>query len=521
MIDGALASLATVGLILAVRVYVTLAGPMTARLESILTQVTAHMCGESTSNTETTDCTWPESASIRRCLLSWYASSRRRLPWRGDAPPWNTDKTLLRQQAAVSAAGSAATRARCLGANGFAKRLKTGRVEIDIEDVPMCATNLVDSKVATPVAEGVGSHLTSPVEGAFPKTAYGVWVSEVMSQQTQVERVVEYWVRWMLRFPTVAELASADADAVRVSWAGLGYYGRARRLHEGAKYLVEHHGGDLPRDLDALQSIPGVGPYTAGAILSIAFGRRAAVVDGNVVRVFSRLKALPGSASSLSRQCWSLAHALVDPDEPGSFNQALMELGATVCTPLAPACDRCPVRSSCRAFALVSTGQGQAVTTFPEKSPKKSRRLRSLAVALVVDAEHRALLVRRPPSGLLAGQWEFPCVKLADDDGGRSDDEVGERLRTFLEDVIAGLPTLQFAKLGIPPVLHVFSHEEHVSHLYQAVVAEACHCGPSAAHGREARWMTAADARVEGVTSGVLKIFRAYGSITSRAGRDA
>ncbi|CAK9036830.1 Adenine DNA glycosylase (MutY homolog) (hMYH), partial [Durusdinium trenchii] len=209
---------------------------------------------------------------------------------------------------------------------------------------------------------------TESSDGAPPKccgetsgASYGVWVSEVMLQQTQVAVVIPYWTRWMRRFPTLNDLAAAPLEEVNALWAGLGFYGRARRLHEGAKYVLAQHGGQLPSDVTALRKIPGVGPYTAGAIASIAFQQPAALVDGNVARVFARLRAMPaalGVAKSqrLMKRCWSLAEQLVDRTEPGVFNQALMELGATICTPSSPSCERCPLRFACRAFAARAAG---------------------------------------------------------------------------------------------------------------------------------------------------------------------
>ena len=188
--------------------------------------------------------------------------------------------------------------------------------------------------------------------------------------------------------------------------------------HEYQQNVVQQpirFAGELPQNIEDLLRIPGVGPYTAGAIASIAFNKRAAVVDGNVVRVFSRLAALTGHGKSpaLHRQCWKLAEALLDPERPSAFNQALMELGATVCTPLAPACSRCPVRTACKAQKLAAAGTVTSVTGFPAKqASQKPRRHRVLALAAVVNAKGAWMLVRRPPNGLLAGQLEFPAIEL-------------------------------------------------------------------------------------------------------------
>src|SRR5690349_6148043 len=184
------------------------------------------------------------------------------------------------------------------------------------------------------------------------RDAYGIWVSEVMLQQTRVAVVVPYWERWMERFPGAAELAAAPLDDVLACWSGLGYYGRARNLHAGAREVVARYGGRVPGEAAELRTLPGVGRYTAGAIASIAFGRREPLVDGNVARVLARVYAVEEDVKSTAGQkrLWQLAGELVPDEAPGDFNQALMELGATVCTP-APRCEACPVAEACAARA--------------------------------------------------------------------------------------------------------------------------------------------------------------------------
>lgn len=183
----------------------------------------------------------------------------------------------------------------------------------------------------------------------FPITPYGVWISEVMLQQTRVETVIEYWRRWMKRFPTVSSLASAQLEEVHQLWAGLGYYRRAENLLKGAKYIMENYNGELPASREKLLLIPGIGPYTAGAISSIAFNQVETLVDGNVMRVFSRIFLLREKIGGrLEKVCWKLADDLIkDVKDPRSFNQGLMELGATICKPLNPSCSTCPVRNHC------------------------------------------------------------------------------------------------------------------------------------------------------------------------------
>ena len=238
---------------------------------------------------------------------------------------------------------------------------------------------------------------------------YRIWVSEVMLQQTRVETVVPYYRRWLEQFPDVDRLASADVDDVLLAWQGLGYYRRAKNLHAGAAVVRERHGGLLPDSYEALRALPGVGEYTAGAVASIAFGEAVPAVDGNVKRVLARLHDEPAPGGAWLRR---VAGELVDRDRPGDWNQALMELGATVCTPANPRCGACPVAEWCRARAAGTQAQR------PAPRSKKEVPARTFVVAVVVDAGGRALVVRRPDDGLLAGMWAFPDTPL---DGGGKD----------------------------------------------------------------------------------------------------
>ncbi|MHB2166943.1 A/G-specific adenine glycosylase [Alsobacter sp. R-9] len=238
-----------------------------------------------------------------------------------------------------------------------------------------------------------------PGETADP---YRVWLSEIMLQQTTVRAVVPYFERFLRLFPTVEALAGAPTDAVMKAWAGLGYYSRARNLHACAQAVVARHGGVFPADEAALRDLPGIGAYTAAAVAAIAFDRRAVVVDGNVERVITRLHAVEEPLPASKPVIRALADTLTPDRRPGDFAQAMMDLGATICTPRSPACGLCPFRAPCRARA-----EGTA-ETFPRKLKKAEGRLRRGA-AFVARRPDGAILVRtRPPKGLLGGMTEVP-----------------------------------------------------------------------------------------------------------------
>jgi A/G-specific adenine glycosylase len=237
---------------------------------------------------------------------------------------------------------------------------------------------------------------------------YAVWVSEVMLQQTQVATVTPYYERWMQRFPTVRALASADEDAVLRVWQGLGYYSRARRLLAGARTVLQLHGGTVPRTVAELRRVPGIGAYSAGAIASIAFGAQEPAVDGNAARVLGRLEFVTGDPKSteVAQRLSLIARALVPPERPGDFNQALMELGATLCSPRRPDCDQCPLERLCRARREHRTEQ---VVPGARKTPKR----RVHMVAAVVRRAGRVLVVRqRDDAARWAGLWKFPDAEL-------------------------------------------------------------------------------------------------------------
>lgn len=243
-------------------------------------------------------------------------------------------------------------------------------------------------------------------------SAYRTVVSEVMLQQTQVSVVVDYFTRWMARFPTVDALAAAPIDDVLSLWSGLGYYRRAHNLHALAQAVMQQHGGQFPTDFEQILALPGVGRYTAGAVASIALGQKKPLVDGNVARVLCRMLAIEGDPTSgdVQKKLWEVAEALVDEARPGDFNQGLMELGATLCTKAQPRCSACPWANSCEA----KTQGRQAELPQPKKKPKRQQ-VEAVCLWLETHADQgrQVLLVQRPLKGLWSGLWELPTLELA------------------------------------------------------------------------------------------------------------
>jgi A/G-specific adenine glycosylase len=238
---------------------------------------------------------------------------------------------------------------------------------------------------------------------------YRVWLSEIMLQQTSVKTVAPYYAKFLARWPTVGALARASLDDVLRVWAGLGYYARARNLHACAREVVERHGGIFPRTLDALHALPGVGDYTAAAVAAIAFDAAVVPVDGNVERVVTRLFALCDELPAAKSEIKLLAASLLPVRRAGDFAQALMDLGATICSPKRPACALCPWNTSC-----VSLARGDQ-ETFPRKAPKREGRLRCGAAFVAVRADGRVLLRTRPEKGLLGAMTEVPGSVWAHD----------------------------------------------------------------------------------------------------------
>jgi len=313
-----------------------------------------------------------------------------------------------------------------------------------------------------------------------------------MLQQTQVSVVVPYWTAFLARFPDVGALARASLDQVLAAWRGLGYYARARNLKRAAEAVVERHGGRLPDDVDALRALPGFGRYTVGAVASIALGREVPLVDGNVARVLARLFGIEGVTGEASheRQLWSLAGALVRGQRPGDWNQALMELGATVCRPEQPTCLLCPVRAHCVALARGRVGE------IPAPKVRTARRALHLAVAAVRKGD-TVLLVRRHGTGLFGGLWELPGVECTP--GGEIDalrarwPEIGDTLRP----------------LG--RVKRTLTHRALTLEVYEVD-------GPAPPEG--ARWATAQEIESMGVSAAMQAVLRrVFGAETPQGGR--
>ncbi len=253
--------------------------------------------------------------------------------------------------------------------------------------------------------------------------AYRVWVSEIMLQQTQVATVIPYYERFMAQFPDVDALAAAPMDAVLHLWSGLGYYARARNLHKTAIRVSRDFGGVFPDGVEALQALPGIGLSTAGAIVSLAYDRPATILDGNVKRVLTRYHAIAGwpGKSAVAKRLWQLAGAAACTQRPAAYTQAIMDLGATVCTRRQPGCDRCPLQPGCRA-AMLSCAED-----FPTPRPKRARPTRHQGVIVARRDDGAVLLERRPDAGVWGGLWSFPELGPDDAAAAWSEARLGAR----------------------------------------------------------------------------------------------
>ncbi|WP_018923346.1 A/G-specific adenine glycosylase [Salsuginibacillus kocurii] len=277
------------------------------------------------------------------------------------------------------------------------------------------------------------------------KNPYYIWVSEIMLQQTRVDTVIPYFNYFIEQFPTPEDLALADEEEVLKAWEGLGYYSRVRNLQTAVKEVVESYGGEVPKDRAEFRALKGVGPYTSGAVMSIAFDQPEPAVDGNVMRVFSRLLHIEDDImqAKTKTKFEKVIAQVIEGAPPSDFNQAIMELGALICTPKSPGCLLCPVQAYCQARELGVQEE------LPVKKKKKEPTRKRIAVLAVQDKEQRWFVRKRPASGLLAGLWEFPQVEL------EREEEADKALAKMLNDQHAIQAEVE-AYLG--EVEHVFSH---------------------------------------------------------------
>ncbi|MGD0768717.1 MAG: A/G-specific adenine glycosylase [Tepidisphaeraceae bacterium] len=308
-----------------------------------------------------------------------------------------------------------------------------------------------------------------------PVDPYAVLVSEFMLQQTQVATVVPYFSRFLAALPNVAALAASSERNVLRLWQGLGYYSRARNIRAAARKIVACFDGQIPRSVRDLRTLPGIGRYTAGAIASIAFDERAPILDGNVARVLCRLEKVhadPRQPATL-RRLWQLAGQILPASHCGQFNSALMELGATICTPRQPSCANCPLRRFCRAAAA-----GLQQTIPP---PRKSRPVPTLARwTICVHCQNRWLLERRPPTGRWAGLWQFPTIETPD---------APPTVRSIGPAI--GLRIAGLHKIG--QIRHALTHRRYVFTAFAATSGRLCLRTRSAAHFPHRRWVRLQD----------------------------
>jgi A/G-specific adenine glycosylase len=297
-----------------------------------------------------------------------------------------------------------------------------------------------------------------------------------MLQQTRVDQVRPYFERFTERFPNVQSLASAQLDEVLLLWEGLGYYSRARNLHRAARQIVDEHGGIFPEEITEARELSGVGPYTAAAVLSIAYGKPEPAIDGNVCRVLARYLALDKAIDRAEgkRVIRSAAQAVIDRDDPGTFNQAMMDLGASVCMPAAPRCGECPLASGCRAFA------SDAAEMFPIKGRKPPIPHHEVAVGIIVNDQNELLLTRRPDDSLLGGLWEFPGARCG------HEESLHDACRRGVADAV-GLTVEPTRELLA--VRHAYSHFRMTMHAFACDAPSSIVSEPS----RPYRWIARGD----------------------------
>ncbi len=306
---------------------------------------------------------------------------------------------------------------------------------------------------------------------------YAVWVSEIMAQQTRLETVIPYYQRWMAQFPNIASLAAASQQEVLNAWEGLGYYSRARNLHKAAGIVADKYNGALPEDKSTLLSLPGIGRYTAGAILSIAFGQDEAVVDGNVKRVYARLFVVDAwiNTSAGEKEIWALAEEHLPAGQAADYNQALMDLGAMVCLPRSPNCAVCPLADLCQAHL---SGR---VDEFPVKQAKKKTPHYIVTAAVIHGENNTVLITQRPQDAMLGGMWEFP--------GGKQ--EPGESLEDCLKrEILEELACRIEVRQPVGAFKHAYTHFKVTLHAFHAELRSDT---IELRYHQDARWIPLAD----------------------------
>lgn len=311
---------------------------------------------------------------------------------------------------------------------------------------------------------------------------YRIWLSEIMLQQTQVASVIPYFQRFIEHFPNLQALAEASQDSILAQWSGLGYYSRARNLHQAARQLVEHYAGAFPQDIDALQTLPGVGRSTAAAIAALAFGRNHAILDGNVKRVLARhagIKGWPGD-KGIETRLWALAEARLPKRNIQAYTQGMMDLGASVCTRARPACSICPVSRDCMAWHQGLTA------ALPTAKPQKTLPEKHIQMLMLLDRD-RILLQRRPSSGIWGGLWSFPELQLQADPLIYCQTQFGFRV---------------IESANLPVLKHSFTHFKlHISPVIVRIAASFAACKDP-----EQRWLDTHHALSVGLPAPVRKL---------------
>ena len=305
------------------------------------------------------------------------------------------------------------------------------------------------------------------------KDPYRIWISEIMLQQTRVDQAWPYFERFISQFPTVYDLAKADQQQVLKAWEGLGYYSRARNLHAASKMIVEEYDGKLPEEYDEIIKLKGIGPYTAAAITSIAFGKANAVVDGNVIRVITRFYGIEEDVrkTGTTKQVQEHVNELISHEYPAEFNQGLMEIGSLVCTPTKPKCEECPISYDCVATKTAKTD------TIPYKSPAKKKPHKHIGVGIIEGDDGKVLIALRPENVMLGGLWEFP--------GGKQ--EEGESIQQTVErELKEELGVEVHAYKEFMKLKHVYSHFSITLHAFNCKLLSGT---PKPKSSQEIRWV--------------------------------